>query len=229
VLAMAPYLGPYLPFSERLVGLALPAAREALASVTGRLPAPLSIATFLGLPSARPGLPADMGPELARQLTMATMPEYRLSPMQVLPQGHAAGLMAVEAACRSIREEKSLFCLAGGVDGYIDPDTMDWLEEHEQVHHPDNAWGFIAGEAASFCLLCGEKVAEEMKLRVLCRIVAIATDMEPNRIKTDTICLGHGLTKVFRQVLPSLPPETRINHTICDQNGESYRADEYGF
>lgn len=228
ILAMAPYLGPYLPLSERLVGLAVPAVKEALASVAGRLPAP-SIATFVGLPSPRPGVPAEVGPELTQQLATLTIPKCRLDPVLLLPQGHAAGLMAVEAGCQTIQEGKSLFCLAGGVDSYIDPDTMDWLEKHEQVHHVDNAWGFIPGEAAAFCLLCGEKVAEELKLGVLCRIVAIATDQEPNRIKTGTVCVGQGLTKAFRKVLPALPADARVSNVLCDQNGEAYRADEYGF
>src|SRR4029079_12417749 len=50
-----------------------------------------------------------------------------------------------------------------------------------------------------------------------------------NRIKTDTVCVGTGLTKVFRRVLPALPSGARINTVLCDQNGEAYRADEYGF
>jgi 3-oxoacyl-[acyl-carrier-protein] synthase-1 len=230
VLAMAPYLDRYLPLPERLLGLALSAAREALASVAGRMPAQQAIPAFVGLPSPRPGLPEGLGPILTRQLAATTTtPGIRLTPIELLARGHSAGLMAMEAACQAVRGQQSAFCLAGGVDGYIDPDTLDWLDANDQIHNPDNAWGFIPGEAAAFCVLCSERTAEQWGLQVQCRLVAAATDNEPNRIKTETVCLGRGLTQVFQKVLSSLPAGERVAHTICDQNGEAYRADEYGF
>jgi len=227
--ARAPYLDVTLPLPQRLLGLALPSAQEALEKLVDRLTAPVSVPVFVGLPSPRPGLPAELGPELIRQLAGVTAPGCRLAPIQLLQQGHSAGLMAVELACQALRGRQSHFCLAGGVDSYVDPDTLDWLEKHDQIHNPDNAWGFIPGEAAAFCLLCDEGTAEELELPVRCRIVAVATDNEPNRIKTDTVCVGAGLTKVFRKVLPALPPDARVDNILCDQNGEAYRADEYGF
>jgi 3-oxoacyl-[acyl-carrier-protein] synthase-1 len=41
--------------------------------------------------------------------------------------------------------------------------------------------------------------------------------------------LGRGLTTAFREVVTALPEQTKIDHIICDMNGEPYRADEYGF
>ena len=66
-------------------------------------------------------------------------------------------------------------------------------------------------------------------ITVLARIEAAATVDEPNRIKTETVCIGEGLTQAVREVLEALPPQTMIDDTICDQNGEAYRADEFGF
>jgi 3-oxoacyl-[acyl-carrier-protein] synthase-1 len=53
--------------------------------------------------------------------------------------------------------------------------------------------------------------------------------VEANRIKTDTVCLGHGLTEAFDKALAVLPADGRVNATICDMNGEPYRGNEYGF
>jgi 3-oxoacyl-[acyl-carrier-protein] synthase-1 len=115
------------------------------------------------------------------------------------------------------------------VDSYIDADTLDWIEANEQLHTPSNAWGFIPGEAAAFCLLCTTATANRHQLPVRARLVSSASATEPNRIKTETVCIGQGLTEAVRAVVQFLPENIRIDQTYCDQNGEAYRADEYGF
>lgn len=229
ILARAPYLDVNMRVSQRLLTLATSALREAMSSLAGRLDAAVSIPLIMGLPSPRPGLVDNFGADLTMKLGEMRHSGFRMAPVDYLPQGHSAGLIAVEKACQAIRERRSRFCLAGGVDSYIDSRTLDWLERNEQVHELDNAWGFIPGEASAFCLLCDEATAEEYQLPRLCRIVSVATENEANRIKTDTVCVGTGLTKAFRRVLPELPTDARVNHVFCDQNGEAYRADEYGF
>src|SRR4029077_19746565 len=47
-------------------------------------------------------------------------------------------------------------------------------------------------------------------------------------IKTGTVCLGDGLTALFR-ALAGEPPTVKADHLYCDMNGEPYRADEFGF
>ena len=59
--------------------------------------------------------------------------------------------------------------------------------------------------------------------------MSAASAVEPNRIKTETVCIGEGLTEAVSSAVQLLPDEVRINQTYCDQNGEAYRADEYGF
>ena len=48
-------------------------------------------------------------------------------------------------------------------------------------------------------------------------------------IKTDGVCLGWGLTRAVRSALADLEPEEAVDRIYCDQNGETYRADELGF
>jgi len=52
---------------------------------------------------------------------------------------------------------------------------------------------------------------------------------EENRIKTETVCIGEGLTAAFREALAELPRDARVTDLYCDMNGEPYRADEFGF
>ena len=56
-----------------------------------------------------------------------------------------------------------------------------------------------------------------------------APAIEPNRIKTETVCIGEGLTAAFREGLAGLPAGAQVTDVYCDMNGEPYRADEFGF
>ncbi len=226
IVAAVPSLGDESEGNDRFSRLAIHASREALATVEAQRRELGSISLFLGLPPQRPGRPA----ELERQLVDTLGRTLGISSVECIATGHSAGLMAVEAASRKVVANPSGFYLAGGVDSYLEPATLEWLEGNDQLHSGDNAYGFLPGEAAGFCLLCSQQAAERFRLRILARIWTAATALETKLIKTDTVCLGKGLTEVFQKVFAELPVATElIDHSICDMNGEPYRADEYGF
>ena len=235
VVASAPYLPEDLSIEERCGELALPAAQEALAcleriSVKGQ-----NIPLILGMPARRPGVPSHLGQAVATRLESLTTDLSRsggstMSEISFLPHGHAAGLMALEAACRRLRNRECLVCLVGAVDSYLDPDTLEWIESCDQLHTGSNAWGYIPGEAAGFCLLALETTAVKYGLPTLGKLVAVSTAREENRIKTETVCIGKGLSKAVGDVAVFLPSErSLIDYTICDLNGEAYRSAEFGF
>lgn len=226
VVAMAPYLKEDTPIEERFVQLALSAAAEASDSLN-QLPAESrGVPLVVGLPARRPGLPPDLVSYLRQRLAYP----LRTSSVQMLQNGHAAGLMAIETGCRMIREGRSEFCLAGGVDSYLDDRTLEWIEENDQLHKTSNAWGFIPGEAAGFCLLSSRESLRRHKLTPLGWIVGVETAFEQKRIKTESVCIGKGLTEAVHRLLDVLPTaESKINDMTCDQNGEAYRAVEQGF
>jgi 3-oxoacyl-[acyl-carrier-protein] synthase-1 len=230
VVANAPYMAIELGIEERIAELALRAATESMVPLAALQRRIEDIAAYIGIPSERPGLPPSLVSNLSARLGKLREDKWRLSEIRCLPNGHSAGLMAIEAACARIHSGACEFCLAGGVDSYLDPDTLKWIEACDQLHASDNAWGFIPGEAASFCLLSTAEAAQRYGLATHGKIIAVATAYEENRIKTETVCIGRGLTAAVRKVLEALPPEGPvIDNTICDQNGEAYRADEYGF
>ncbi|MBU4263384.1 MAG: beta-ketoacyl synthase [Proteobacteria bacterium] len=229
VLAMVPSLETGIMGADRSIQLALPAMHEALRSLTEFDKSVFQVEVQIGLPEDRPGFPRDLQPRLSEEVKKHNAETYAISEIAFIEKGHAAGLMALEAGSRKILDRTCEFCLVGGVDSYIDPDTLDWIEDNEQLHVPSNAWGFIPGEAASFCLLCSLDTAKKYKLAVRAQLLAISTAIEENRIKTETVCLGKGLTQAVKNCLHELPGDFRIDYTICDQNGEAYRADEFGF
>lgn len=229
VLAMAPFLDAGTIGAARYIQLAIPAIKEALNPLTDFKNSDFHVETYIGIPENRPGFPSDLQDKLWTEIGKHFSDCYKISEVSFIDKGHSSGLMAMEEASRKIRSQSAEFCLAGGIDSYIDPDTLDWIEESEQLHISSNAWGFIPGEAASFCLLCSRETADKYNLPVQAELIAIATANEENKIKTETVCIGQGLTKAVKGCLKELPSEFRIDYTICDQNGEAYRADEYGF
>ncbi|MBI4566220.1 MAG: hypothetical protein HY716_16160 [Planctomycetes bacterium] len=225
--AAAPYLAEDLPCLDRLAELAVAAAREAAAALAGRK---WAVPLLLGLPPARPGRPADLERLLAERLKNAVPEAGPFSSIKTISTGHASGLASIEEGWRAVASGAAAACLAGGVDSYIDPDTLDWLEDQDQLHSETCTWGFGPGEGAGFCLLISERTAKTLNIAPRLAILGAASSLEKNRIKTDAVCIGEGLTLAVRGALTGLPsPHAKIDQMYCDMNGEPYRVDELGF
>jgi 3-oxoacyl-[acyl-carrier-protein] synthase-1 len=215
---------------DRLTELAATAAQECLSPLARLAPRFPPVSAFLGLPPQRPGLPGEVIEQVVHQSERAIRDFYPLSSIRSIARGHASGLMALQEGLSEIEDGKTDFCLVGGVDSYLEPEILEWLEESDQLHSPENAWGFVPGEGAGFVLLASQKVVGRHGLEVLGHPLVAATATEESLIKTDSVCLGRGLTEAFRAVFASLtPPAPKIDQVLCDMNGEPYRADEYGF
>lgn len=229
MLAMVPSVDASLGGAERYIAISTSAIHEALEPLKQLDQKKHKLRVMIALPENRPGLPDDLGEKITGHVMTLSNEDYAFQDIKTANKGHTGGLMALESASRLLAAGENEFCLVGGVDSYIDPDTLDWIEENEQLHIPSNAWGFIPGEAAGFCLVCSDRTAHKYRLPVKARLVAISTGFENNKIKTETICIGEGLTQAVRGVVAQLPENVKIDYTICDQNGEAYRADEFGF
>lgn len=228
VVCRASWLPDELGGVDRFAALAADAAIEALKRLPD-LPRMRPIPVLLGLPEARPGRPAGLDAQLSSLLAARLGLHARISQVTGFPFGHAAGLMAIEGAQALIQRDEVDLCLVGGVDSYLEPETLEWIEDSRQLHSRDNSWGFVPGEAAGFCLLASPRAARALNGGVLARLLGVATAREENRIKTETVCLGRGLTQTFRHALEALPAEALVDQVICDLNGEPYRANELAF
>lgn len=228
--AMVPVPEEGLRGGERFAVLAAPALQEALAPLatlgTRQTPVPL----VLGLPEARPGRPPTLDQDLPPALNRLGLTAPPLGRITTMPYGHAAGLMALGVGWQQIQQGHVEFCLAGSVDSYMMPETLEWLDGEKQLMSAENPSGFPPGEAAGFCLMTSTRLARRLGLKILAYVVAVATTLEKNRIKTKTICIGEGLTAAIAQVITALNlPQEKIDFTICDMNGERYRTEEFVF
>ena len=188
------------------------------------------VALALALPSPRPGLPADLEQEIRRRIT-DLLPK-RFVAIATFQIGHAGGLIGLHATFRKLSEGSFDACVVAGVESYLSPETLEWLEQNDQLHGAgplNNAWGFIPGEAAGAALLVSGVAVERLGMELLGQVLSVGRGFEQNKIKTETVCIGEGLTVAFREGLAGLPPGALVTDVYCDMNGEPYRADEFGF
>ncbi|MGW8392270.1 beta-ketoacyl synthase N-terminal-like domain-containing protein [Pseudoduganella sp. HUAS MS19] len=227
-------LHPELIGPERFQALAEHALLEACAPLTAE-GAGLhhELPLFLGLPEIRPGFApgdAQVVKTGLSQLSMAGGRLAGLSPIHIALHGHAAGLAALISAAARIRDGSLEMCLAGGIDSYLHPETMEWLDGNRQLMGTVSRSGFVPGEAAGFCLLMGAARCQQLGLRPLATVWRGGLAEEARLIKTSELCLGEGLTAAVRTALAGMPEAGgRVDAIYLDQNGQRYRGEEWGF
>jgi 3-oxoacyl-[acyl-carrier-protein] synthase I len=228
--AIAPWLDVSVEGIERFQALLFPAIDDTLLPIEERAPRGFRVGLSLGLPAPRPGLPQHLDKILKR--AMSDRYRARFVGVAAFPNGHAAGLVGLDAAFRSLGDGALDACVVAGVDSYIASETLEWLEGNDQLHGAgphNNAWGFIPGEGAGAVLLATARGSDALQLQPLASVRSVGLGMERNRIKTETVCIGEGLTRAFQAALSDLAEWEKITDVYCDMNGEPYRADEYGF
>lgn len=216
---------------ERYCELLFPAIDEALAPIQGQLKrGPFKIGIAIGLPPSRPG----QHPDLAKGILSAIEQKYAgvFTQARSFDAGHAAGHLALDTAVKSCAVHSIDACVVACVDSYLSPETLEWIEACDQLHGGgplNNAWGFIPGEASGALLIATEAFVHRIGVEAYGDIVSVGIGRETKLIKTDAVCIGEGLTQAFRSSLQALSPGEQIHNVFCDLNGETYRADEYGF
>lgn len=216
--------------TERLLALGVPALREALADA--RLsPSNLASTALLVAGSQRPNGIAD-----SRAATIVT-PRLALrvsanpfASQQFFANGSAGFLLALQQAIKLLREEKAVHCAVGGVDSWLDIETLQWLDDCRRLKSNGNPDGFIPGEAAAF-LVVELKAEAERRMKAPygeCDIVAVGH--EKNAAAEEGVCTGEALSECLSGVLADLKNRgIRPAFVFCDMNGESFRAKEWGY
>lgn len=227
VIAQEPTLDLTLQGPERFSQLAAPALKEALAPLTQRNVSLESVHTLIGTPDLRPGLPSGIEEALGRLVASETSLKTNHC-TTFLPNGNAAGILALKKARDILCLGQSRFCLVGGVDSYMTADCLEWMDEQGMLKSSENRNGFPPGEAAGFCLLTTGATAQEYKLPVLGWLKTVGTAREECPIRTETICIGRGLSEAIKQATAPLRlPDELVDESICDLNGEPYRSEEF--
>ncbi len=231
--AIAPWLDIDCQGRRPFRGAAVPGHRAGAGADRPRRRPQLRVALALGLPSARPGLPGDLRGGLRAGDREAVSGPVR--------RRRAVSRSATRPGCSGCtrhaqRSATGAFdaCVVAGVDSYLAPETLEWLEENEQLHGAgplNNAWGFIPGEGAGAVLLVTERgVRRVCELEPLARVLSVGTGVraEPDQDRDRVHRRGADARRSARR-LAALPPGAKVTDVFCDMNGEPYRADEFGF
>lgn len=231
LLSMAEFIGEELRGLDRLMALAIPAAREAIdallkdSSLRSLLPA---IGISLGVPSSRPGLENNIGESILSHLKSKLSISFLGKKQCVIPTGHASTLSGIGKAIDWISSGDQELVLVGGVDSYYDADTLDWIDRTKRLHSEANKDGFIPGEGAGFCLLASLDFAMRYRLKPLAIILSVGLGEEPHPLTSNGICIGQGMTSCLRRALSIFKTRDEVaDWTICDMNGESFRSMEW--
>ncbi|WP_250504366.1 beta-ketoacyl synthase N-terminal-like domain-containing protein [Caballeronia sp. AZ7_KS35] len=229
-LAFDAELDPGLHGPSRLLALAGFAWRDLTRALAHLGEAPLRSPMMVALPEIRPGFTHEDASAVMqglRRLGGSTIDPIQVS---VHAQGHAGGVAAFRKASESLGSGELDACVVGGIDSYLHPETLNWLDGRRQIAGEGSRSGFVPGEGAAFCLLMSDAACRRLGVAETMHLVAAATGSERCLIKTREVCVGKGLTAVVRDALTSAPGARKtIDHVICDINGERYRGEEWGF
>lgn len=223
------FINAYLLQTERLIALASSAIEEVckkLLPLKGKI---RHISLIIGLPEERPGWDAVCKASFKREIERGNF-SLNFKDVDTIIGGHCAGLMAIEEGARRIQDNKADVCIAGGVDSYLDPDTLVWLDDNRQLVGKMSRSGFIPGEGAGFCAVVSSAFLYPNKIHSLAQIATFHTAQETKLIKSDAICLAEGLSEAIVEAIQGLNlPADVVGGVLCDINGERYRSEEWGF
>jgi 3-oxoacyl-[acyl-carrier-protein] synthase-1 len=135
----------------------------------------------------------------------------------------------IEVAARDLSAGAVELAIVGGVDSLIDSSSLRWLEQRGRLKSSARSAGLAPGEAAGFLLM--QTVSRALSRGAEIRSVLQSTilDREQNSHLAGKNSLGESLALVLARTAPltDWSPETPP-WLIVDQNGERYRAQEWG-
>lgn len=229
LIAPASYIDLSHKPTARMSMLADEALQQSLRPLQGLRHKLARIAVFVGLPAFRPGLHEDYVLTIKQALTklLSNILGRAEVNVDVMPLGHAAGLWCLSAARLALTQGYDC-CLVGGIDSYLGLETLHWLDEDDKLHGTANAWGFVPGEAAGFCLVARKEWQVAHAMLPLAEVHACETAREPSPHGANNVCIGLGLSEAIRNVITQYAHQ-KINSIYSDMNGEPHRTDEWGF
>ena len=221
---------PDLTATQRMMTMGTSALVELVGKLAAMRSAPgMLVPVLVGLPEPRPGFGPNEAARVAHALASTMTARVRLA-VEPVPYGHAATLEALRAARQRLATGQTPLVIVGGVDSYIDAETLEWLADNEQWQSEEVRSGFIPGEGAGFVALMRPSDARSAGLAPLASVRAAVSTRETKLIKTDAVALGEALTAAVAQAIaPAAERREIVDEVFCDINGERYRSEEWGF
>ncbi|AGC43128.1 hypothetical protein MYSTI_01796 [Myxococcus stipitatus DSM 14675] len=222
-------LDPGLTSWQRLRKLAVPPLCAVLTKLSSGSDWRAPLELLLALPEPRPGWSDADSQRLAEALARTAPPTGGQLQVFVAERGHAGGLHALAQGAQKIACGAKDLCIIGGVDSYLEPCTLDWLDANRQLVGQGARSGFFPGEGAGFIALASPHALRTLRMPSLAKVRGFHGAQETRLIKTNTECLGEGLAAAISGAVSCLRPQEYVDTIYCDINGERYRSEEWGF
>jgi 3-oxoacyl-[acyl-carrier-protein] synthase I len=218
-------LAPALSLRERMVELASRVLRQLPARFALKRSQLARTALLLALPWADAAVKeAEVIDQLVPDLLRAcALPAFGAG--RVLPGGHTAVFELVAEAERILGEGEADLVILLAVDSYFSPRRLELLDQAWRLRSNRNVDGFIPGEAAAALLIEPMARGKERASSVRAILHPVECASEPNIITSDMQSTGRGLASAIEKALGTA---VGCPWVVCDMNGESYRAYEWG-
>ena len=220
--AAAPGIDPALRGAERLHALLIPVLTELLETASLHRRDLAQCALLLALPAPDEAVASwRLAETFLAELSRRTGLVFKTTRQSL--SGHAAGIELLAEASALLGSGEVHFCVLAGVDSYLSADRLSVLDEAYRLKSPRNVDGFCPGEAAAAVLLEGHRQRRSGAPRAT--VTALGLGLEPEPMRSEKVSTCAGLVQALRG---ALPPEGSPDFLLCDLNGESYRAFEWG-
>ena len=216
-------LDPDLDGAERLFALLRPVLAEVVASgELGRKG--LAETTLLCALPAPEGAAASWGLDLFLADALKRT-GIAVGYAEARPGGHAGMLALLADAASRIASRAASRVIVAGVDSWLSFDRLLELDRAYRAKSARNVDGFVPGEAATAVLVESQESAAKRGARTRLRVHGLGWGAEPNRWASELQSSGAGLVEAVRDAWGG---DAATDWVICDLNGESYRAFEWG-
>jgi 3-oxoacyl-[acyl-carrier-protein] synthase-1 len=213
---------------QRMNVLCEAAAREACSFWTEGL-AQARVAVLFAFPERRPTFSTETARQLAQQIVVGLPVPVAREHCFLQQAGNAGAILQCLKAQELLSSGQADICLIGGVDSLIEIESLHWIEDCGRLRSSENPNGLTPGEAAAFIAVYSSDFAIRHSLQPLCEIVTSAVEQEPNPWYERRATLGQGLSRAMQAVFANVSGITQATRVYCDMNGETWRADEWGY
>lgn len=170
-------------------------------------------------------MPDDLLEKAARLSGWRGEPSLRF----VTTAGHTGVAEALRAAFADLYNGHVEVAVVGGLDSLLDEDTLRWLEFRGRLKTPNVPGGLQPGEAGAFLVLEPWQDARQRGARIFGILKELSFGEETRSLLGAQTPLGVGLEEVLAPIAKNAGwADRHIVWIISDQNGELYRATEWG-
>jgi 3-oxoacyl-[acyl-carrier-protein] synthase-1 len=170
-----------------------------------------------------------LGRQLFQKLSNLVTLRIPEASLEIIDAGHAGVCSAIHTATQGLRAGVCDRYLVGGIDSFLNRESLGWLAENYLLKTEELASGMQPGEAGTFMILEKYRTACARKAPIGGVISATSVGCEQENLFVGPPSRGQGLLKVLSEVFTKMSKEVSgARWIITDQNGEAYRACEWG-